>query len=382
MRIRDKAPALLAVWTLALVTSGRQHVRADGKIAIGPYVQDVTPRSAVVCWATLSGESKVVGPDGKSQVLRHYDHHEIELAGLKPDTTYTYDVLGTGAPEGKGSFTSFPGGAEPFRFTVVGDTRSNHEVHAKIVERMMADKPRLVKNSGDLISDGRNIAHWEKFFEINRELMRSIPYYPVLGNHEKNGQLYFDFFHLPEGERYYMFTVGDALFLMLDLDGPYLPTPTFMDREEREAWWRKQSGDYFERQKAWVRNRLELTRGAGFVFVVFHLPLYSSKASRLEGTKERRAFWGDLFERYKVQVVLSGHDHHYHRAVHGGTHYVTTAGGGAGLYDNDAPQPESVKWKKAHHYVVVDVRTDDAVLKAVEMDGSVIETFTIKRRGR
>jgi len=240
----------------------------------------------------------------------------------------------------------------------------------------------LVINSGDLVSDGRNMEDWEHFFRINRDLMRSVPYYPLLGNHEKDSQFYFDFFHLPGNERYYMFSVGDVLFLMLDTDGRYYETPEFMTEQERERWWHEQNLEYFKQEKAWVENRLELMKGAGFVFVTFHLPLYSVKASRVEDAELRRKFWGDVFERHQVQVVFSGHDHHYHRAVKGGTHYVTTAGGGAGLYDTDAIQPESVKWEKTHHYMTVDVGRTEATLKAIDLDGNLIETFTVERRRR
>ncbi len=355
---------------------------AEEPIAIGPYVQNVTTNSAVVCWATVPGTSKVTDPDGSTRAIRRYEHHELSLTRLKPDTTYSYDVLGSGDPAGVGKLTTFPEGAEPFRFAVLGDTRSNHEVHGRIVKHIIGEKPRFVINSGDLVSDGRNIADWEAFFKINRELMRSLPYYPVPGNHEKDSGFYYDFFSLPGNERYYMFSVGDALFLMLDLDGRYYETPEFMNDREEEAWWDEQNRAYFEKEKAWVKSRLELTKGAGFVFVVGHSPMYSVKRTRVMDAKLRRAFWGDLFERYGVQVVLAGHDHHYHRAVHGGTNYVTTAGGGAGLYDPDRPQPESVKWAKVHHYMVFDIGDDEATARATDIDGNLVEEFTVERRRR
>ena len=374
---KNVIPVLAALLALPFIVS---IAHGDGEIAIGPYVQDVTPESAVICWATEAGRFTLTAPDGTVRSLRRYHHHEMALTRLQPATTYEYDVLGSGAEEGKGKFATFPSGIQPFRFAVLGDTRSNHEVHEEIVNRIIAERPLLVINSGDLVSDGRNIEDWEHFFRINRELMRSVPYYPLLGNHEKDSQFYFDFFHLPGNERYYMYSIGDVLFLMLDLDGRYYETPEFMDDEERERWWHEQNLDYFKEEKTWVEKRLDLTKGAGFVFVVFHLPLYSVKASRVEDAEVRREFWGDVFERYGVQVVFSGHDHHYHRAVKGGTHYVTTAGGGAGLYETDAIQPESVKWEKVHHYMTVDVGRTEATLKAIDIDGSLIEEFVVKRR--
>jgi predicted phosphodiesterase len=372
-------------WTLCAILLAASLAAGGGAwagdaIAIGPYIQNVTTDSAVVCWATVKSESKLADAEGKEQVLRQYNHHELAFADLKAGTTYSYDVLGTGAPEDKGTFTTFPEGLTPFRFAVIGDTRSNHEVHSRILKRVAAEKPLLLINSGDLISDGRNIADWEAFFEVSRDVMRTIPYYPVLGNHEKDSKYYFDFFSLPGNERYYMFSVGDALFIVLDQEGHYYPTPEFMDEKAREAWWSEQNIEYMKKQRDWLEHRLSLTKSAGFVFVAIHEPMYSVKASRVEDAALRRAFWGNIFERYKVQVVVNGHDHHYHRAIHGGTHYVTAAGGGAGLYDVDAPQPESVIWKKVHHYMTVDVGKDTATLRTIDIDGNPVDTFTVDRR--
>ncbi len=352
---------------------------AGDRIAFGPYVQNVTRKSATVCWSTPAGESKITTPDGE-RIVRHYQHHEILLPRLKPGTTYPYDVLGDGSEEGKGGFTTFPDGLEPFRFVVFGDTRSRHDVHETIVKRIMAEAPLLVINTGDLVSDGRNIADWEQFFRVSRELMRNVPYFPVLGNHESDSPLYFEFFALPGNERYYTFSVGDALFLMLDTEGAEYETPQFLKPQNREAFWHGQNKAYMERQKAWVENMLHLQRDAGFIFVVFHEPLYSVKASRVEDAALRRAFWGDLFERYGVQAVLSGHDHHYHHAVNKGTHYITTGGAGAGLYDTDAPQPQTVKMAKIEHYITVDVGLDEAKLTAIDIDGNVIEEITVPKR--
>jgi hypothetical protein len=133
-------------------------------------------------------------------------------------------------------------------------------------------------------------------------------------------------------------------------------------------------------QKKWVEHKLQLHKEAGFVFVFFHQPLYSIKRTRVEDTRLRKKFWGDIFERHGVQVILNGHDHHYHHAYHGGTHYVTTAGGGAGLYEPDTPQPETVMFRKIEHFVTVDVGLDSAKLTAIDINGQIIEEIVVKRR--
>ena len=289
-------------------------------------------------------------------------------------------MLGNGAEEGSGFFTTFPKGLEVFNFVTLGDTRSRHDIHKKIVDQIIEKKPMFVVNTGDLVSNGDNIRDWEQFFRINHSLMRYIPYFPVLGNHENDSKFYYDFFDLPGNERYYHFSVADALFLVLDSEGPGFGTPPYIKTENREAFWENYNLTYFKEQKVWAEHILDLHKDAGFVFVFMHKPLYSIKKSRLEGTRIRREFWGDIFERHHVQVFMNGHDHHYHHAMHGGTHYITTAGGGAGLYETDAPQPETVKFNKIEHFVSIDVGLEKAILTVYDINGEVIDEITVQKR--
>ena len=376
-RTNTIALALLAAVMFANLLAVAADEAEQAPIAFGPYVQNVTHESAVICWLTLSGESKVKGPNG-DEVVREYEQHERAFVRLEPSTRYEYDMLGDGSPEGRGSFTTFPREIEPFGFVVFGDTRSRHDIHERLVERIIKEKPLFVINTGDLVSDGRSIEDWEHFFRINRELMRTIPYYPALGNHEKDSPHYFDFFNLPGNERYYSYVVGDAFFLVLDTEGADYPTPGFI--KDKEWFWANQNKDYMEKQKAWADRMLGLHKDAGFVFVVFHSPLFSAKRSRIIDAQLRREFWGGIFERHGVQVVFNGHDHHYHHALNNGTHYVVTGGGGAGLYDADAPRPETVKAVKIEHYIRIEVGKDETKLTAIDINGEVIDEFSVAKR--
>jgi calcineurin-like phosphoesterase family protein len=353
----------------------------ENPIAIGPYLQNVNYERAVICWATLESETTIKSEDGDEAKLPTYEVHELLMGDLRPDTTYEYDVLGDGSDHGKGTFTTFPKEIQPFRFVVLGDTRSNHEVHANAVRQVIAKKPLFAINTGDLVSDGLNIDHWRTFFEINSDLMRTIPYFPVLGNHENNSPYYYQFFSLPQNEQYYMFVVGDALFLVLDVEGYDYDTPQYMSQEDKVAWWSSQNLDYMEQQKAWVERLLTLHDSAGYIFVFFHEPLISVKGSRVTGANFRRAFWDGIFERHRVNVVFTGHDHHYHHAqVSESTHFITTAGGGAGLYDPDTPAPETKVIDKSHHFCTVEVGESEAKVTAIKLEGGIIEEVVLPRR--
>ena len=130
----------------------------------------------------------------------------------------------------------------------------------------------------------------------------------------------------------------------------------------------------------WLEKILTLNNDAGYIFVFFHPTFYSIKASRVEDAELRRAFWGDIFERHRVTAVLNGHDHYYHHAEHGGTHYIVTAGGGAPLYETDSIQPETVTYKKIEHFMRIDVAPEQTTMKAIDINGDLIEEINVNRR--
>ena len=52
---------------------------------------------------------------------------------------------------------------------------------------------------GDLVSTGTNHSHWkDDFFSQSEPLFSTVPFYPVLGNHEANANLYFQYMDLPK----------------------------------------------------------------------------------------------------------------------------------------------------------------------------------------
>lgn len=98
--------------------------------------------------------------------------------------------------------------------------------------------------------------------------------------------------------------------------------------------------------------------------VVLHHPPYTCGGHLGDATVQRR--WVPLFERYDVDLVLSGHDHNYQRfRVRHGVRYVVNGGGGAGLYALvacPAGYPERVVGRAVHGFLFLRVRHDGALL--------------------
>jgi len=375
-----KSYSIISIAILLLfIISANTSTIAQEKI-IGPYLQQMSDGEVTICWSTLEGATSIIDGEKPVQSVSQYVQHKSIITRLEPNKTYTYDVLNDGTDRGKGLFITYPAGIDSFHFAVLGDTRTRHDYHQSIVNKIIDEKPLFVVNTGDLVSKGNSMQDWEHFFRINDKLIRNVPYYTVLGNHEQNSENYFDFFSMPGNESYYFFTVGDALFIVLDMEGPNYDTPAYLEGRSRDKFWSDISLEYFVKEKKWLENILTLNNDAGYIFVFFHPTYYSIKRSRVAEAEKRRAFWGDIFERHNVTAVLNGHDHYYHHAEHGGTHYIVTAGGGAPLYDTDAIQPETVKYKKIEHFMRVDVGEKSANMKAIDINGDIIEEIKVDRR--
>ncbi len=359
--------------------SANTTVFAQQKI-IGPYLQRMSSSEVTICWSVSEGKTSIGNKDKTVQEVGQYVQHKSIISGLEPNKTYTYDVFNDGTDNGKGLFTTYPAGIDTFHFAVLGDTRSRHYIHQKIVNRIIDKKPLFVVNTGDLVANGNNMNDWEKFFEINDKLIRNVPYYTVLGNHEHNSENYFNFFEMPGNESYYFFTVGDALFVVLDMEGPDFDTPEYIKDKNKERFWTEINIDYFKKEKKWLENLLSLNNDAGYIFVFFHPTFYSIKKSRVAEAAKIREFWGDIFERHHVTAVFNGHDHYYHHAKHGGTHYIVTAGGGAPLYATDAIQPETIKYRKIEHFMNINVDKTNTTLKAIDINGKIFDKIIIDRR--
>ena len=220
-----------------------------GKIAFGPYIQQMGTKGATICWSTEVSNPTLTDQNGKVKAITEYQQHSIQLARLDANTEYSYDVLNDGSDEGKGTFKTYPDEIAPFKFVVLGDTRSRHDVHSKIVNMIIKEDPLFVLNTGDMVGNGREISDWEAFFKVNDQLMRNTQYYPVLGNHEKDSPYYFDFFDLPNNERYYSFNVGDALFVVLDSEGEEVSEPNYISDENSNKFWKESFEEYFTTPK-------------------------------------------------------------------------------------------------------------------------------------
>jgi hypothetical protein len=128
------------------------------------------------------------------------------------------------------------------------------------------------------------------------------------------------------------------------------------------------------RQRAWLERTLA---GATepWRIVVLHHPPYS--AGYHGSSTDVRAAFAPLFERYGVQLVVSGHDHDYQRSVpiHGVTYVVTGAASSTRRTGETGFTAASFSW---HHFVELVVDADQLVIRAVSQDERVADTAVLR----
>jgi hypothetical protein len=286
--------------------------------------------------------------DAKSgQVV--YAYH-ANLARLRPDTAYLYGALHEGAEPEFGTFRTAPRGRASFTFTSFGDQGTptvgkqyvppasvtlpvpvfvNDNLGSPAagdttlgVERL---RPLFHLLNGDLcyanLADDR-VRTWWDFWGNNSRSARNRPWMPAAGNHENergNGpigyQAYQTFFSLPPAADqtdlmrglWYAFTVGSMRVISIANDDV-----VYQD-----------GGDSYVRgysegaQKAWLEKELAAARSdrdIDWIVVCMHQVAIST-ADKFNGADLGiRQEWVPLFDKYGVDLVVCGHEHHYERS--------------------------------------------------------------------
>jgi hypothetical protein len=200
-------------------------------------------------------------------------------------------------------------------------------------------------NTGDLVYDGQNPAHWERFLRIHQPLYSRVPYFAVAGNHEKtwtvNGiENWRTATGLPiAGDRmYYCFDSADGWVRFIALDSNPIVMPGV-------HWSKEVQETYSKEEVDWLTARLKEHRGPSFVFI--HSPPFSVGYHRMEWDMDsimrtRRDQIVKAMHEGGISVLAGGHEHDYERALltfpDGGV-LIAIVQGGAGAPLHPLPPP-------------------------------------------
>jgi hypothetical protein len=132
-------------------------------------------------------------------------------------------------------------------------------------------------------------------------------------------------------------------------------------------------------QTRWLRSRLAAST-ARWQVAVFHHPPFSCGGHAGNATVRRA--WLPLFQRFDVDLVLSGHAHNFQRfAAVKGVRYVVHGGGGATLYPLTrcpAWYPRRVAGRAARGFLYLLADEQSLRVRALSLTGKTVNSFTIQ----
>ena len=320
------------------------------------------------------------------------------FTGLKPHTTYVYQI-GDGKIRGEAhSFTTADPHARAFNFLVFGDSQSgirDKMIYApweKTIHNAYAVHPdaRFCINMGDLVEVGEMYAHWNGWFAAARGVIDTIPQMPVEGNHETYvpdttasaiPKSWVTQFPMPQNGpagltgQVYSYDYGNVHFAVLD------------SQQDEEQPVR---GDILQAQTAWLDADLAASK-APWKIVLFHKTPYDLKANR--PNPAIKAAFCPVIERHHVDLVLNGHDHgiaYTYPIAHDvikakpseGTIYYITGRSGNKTYSDLAKKPVDAFFFNPLDqpcYLVVEVADRQLTVHAVKQDGTPIDNMCIDK---
>lgn len=354
-----------------------------------PYLSAFTPNSITIKWRTRNrtnskvvfGESPEALTSAISDSILTIDH-EITLNNLQPDTKYFYNVgavFDTLSGNENQFFTTNPvtGNANSYSFLVMGDMGVNSNSQKSVVDAYLnstpADSRAWILLGDNAYETGTDAEFQSKFFNIYQgKITENHPIFPIPGNHDYANNTartrdkkvpYFDIFEfLLNGESggvpsnnnaYSSFDYGNIHFVGLDTYGREASDKKVYDTTSIQAQWLKQ--DLAANKQPWT-------------IVMLHHPPFSKGSHDSDVStdlKQIRERLVPIFERYKVDLVLSGHSHCYERSFLLNGHYGLEA-----TFDSlsQALSNSSAKYDGSSHscpYIKNDTDTKNGIVYAI-----------------
>lgn len=315
----------------------------------------------------------VLEVDGREFTSKSALLHSFKVDGLKAGTQYEYSMKAR--LSGKDEFTASMGpcavrtfqGDKPFVFAILGDSRTNPEDWAKVAAAVAAEKPVFSVFAGDMVTMGKNDYEWdEQYFGPAKEFFATIPYYAVIGNHERNCPL-FDRIFLTPAARNWSQEIGSVL--LIGIDGS-------MD-------WASGS-----ELAVWLEKILSETK-AKYIFLVSHYPAWTSGShgslDKGRPSEKEIRYAQDvlmpLLKKYNATAMVAGHDHIYERSEpDDGVTMIVVGGAGAPLRGKaltaKKQNPYSKVFASKLHYGLISVDEDVCTMRVLTPEGKEIDAMT------
>lgn len=235
------------------------------------------------------------------------NYHSVSFKGLEPNTLYAYRV-GDGKHWSEWiQFKTASQNPERFSFLYVGDAQNYIlELWSRLIRQGFQKAPdaKFIVHAGDLVSTANDDNHWEEWFRAGSFIHKMVPAFPVPGNHEYRPR--------KKGEKKKLSVFWRPQF-NLPKNGPkgMEENVYFMDFQGvRMIGLDSNFGAENTEMLCWLEEKLSNNPNK-WTILTYHHPVFS--ASKGRNNDEWRAKLQPILKKYKVDLVLQGHDHSYAR---------------------------------------------------------------------
>ena len=302
-------------------------------------------------------------------------YHSVNFTGLDPDTLYVYRV-GNGIIWSEWfQFRTAGINAEPFSFLYFGDAQVKvFSLWSRTIRAAILNLPdaRFMVHAGDMVDRKNYDREWHEWFSAAGWIFATIPSIPAVGNHEYKkykdkprtlSKFWRPQFTLPENgisgleETNYRIDYQGTRFVVLN------------------------SNKKIEPQARWLEMVLKRNSNIWTV-VVLHHPVYPSIRGR--DNKRVRKHWEPLFEKFKVDLVLQGHDHVYSRGHRPGKVtgpvYVTSVSGPK-MYNLARAEWMDRAGGNMQLFQIVSISPKVLNYKSITVTGEIYDAFDLVKEG-
>ena len=364
----DPARTQTVTWRTDTLTTG------GAQIALALPSPDLAKQSKLVLAVTTSTETT-------AGITVAY--HTAPFTGLEPATKYAYRVGNGDVWSEWNHFTTANDTPSPFSFIYVGDAQNDvKSLWSRVIREAFRRAPdvRFTLHAGDLINNANTDWQWGEWFEAAGWINRMIPCIAIPGNHEyfkpdRNTSITLSHLWTPQFEypRNGVPGLEDTTYY-LDYQGVRI-----VCLNSNEKW---------EQQAPWLEDTLSKNPHK-WTILTFHHPVYS--AAILRDNPKVRETWLPIIDKYKVDLVLQGHDHTYGRSKaltsgtvvgegDSGTVYVVSISGPK-MYDSTTASKHLMERiaEYTQFYQIVSINGDVLKYEALTPAGELYDQFELHK---
>lgn len=271
---------------------------------------------------------------------------DITLENLQPGKTYYYRAVSKKIPgfnKGKVTYSdtfkdkvyafTTPKGNMDIKsasFLVFNDIHDRPESFGLLMKYQSPGKKDFVFLNGDMFNslqtEDQIVDHLLN--PLSNNFATETPFIYGRGNHEDRGPFARQLDNYIDGKGhpfYYSFQYGPLYCIVLD---------SGEDKADTEEVYGgiNDFDDYRHEQRNWLLKEVEKKefKNARFRVVFNHIPLYHTAKKDPHGAVNCRENWGDILNKSKISLMISGHTHVYkiHQPIAGMHNYPIVVGGG------------------------------------------------------